>query len=135
MEDLEPDVLSHTIDCVYRAFICSDHAQQIQNLPEEILFSLFMTTNAFEIEITQEDDGYESGNENFCIPTSLSRALGVYHVSTVDDFFNLANVDQSPIPPDQHAEASHHRHRCHNLTHCCLVFTSSNDESPVRSSE
>ena len=51
-----------------------------------------MTTlnEAFEIELTQEDEGYEIGSENFHIPTPLSRAPGVYHVSMVDELsFNL----------------------------------------------
>ena len=53
-----------------------------------------MTTlnDAFEIELAQEDEGYESRSENVHIPTLLSRALRVYHVSRVDDFsFNPSN--------------------------------------------
>ena len=46
------------------------------NLPEEALFGHFVTTlnNAFETEIEQEDEGYESESESFNITTSLSRA-------------------------------------------------------------
>ena len=84
----------------------------------------------------QEDEDYESGSENFYIPTPLSTAPRVYHVSTVDDLsFNLAYFGQSPTPPEQHAELSPNRYRFHNLTCCCLVFTSSNDGSLVRCSE
>ena len=95
-EDLKPHVLSHAIDQVYTVFVYSDHVQQIQNLLEEILLGHFMTTlnDAFEIKLTQEDEGYDSGSENFYIPTALSGAPRVYHVSTVDNLsFNLANFD------------------------------------------
>ena len=51
-----------------------------------------MLNDAFEIQLIQRDEGYESGSENFHIQTSLSRALRVYHVSTVDEIsFNPAN--------------------------------------------
>ena len=61
-EDIKLHVPSHAIDQVYAVFFYSDHIQQIPNLPEEILFGHFMTTlnDAFEIELTQEDEGYES---------------------------------------------------------------------------
>ena len=138
MEDLKPHVLSHTIDQVCKAFFYGNHTQQVQNLPEEILFGHFVTTlnDAFEVELAQEDECYESGSENFCNPTPLCRTLRVYHVSMVDDFtFNLMNFGQSPAPLEQLAEPSSHRHRSHNPTHFCLVFTSSTDERPIRSSE
>ena len=56
--DLEPHILSNAIEWVYTAFFCSNSAQQLWNLPEEILFSHFMTTlnDTFEIKLTQEDD-------------------------------------------------------------------------------
>ena len=71
MEDLEPHVLCNAIDWIYTAFFYGNHTQQIRNLPEEILFSCFMTTPnvTFEVDFTQEDEGYESGRENFGIPT------------------------------------------------------------------
>ena len=97
-----------------------------------------MTTlyDAFEVELTQKDEGYKGRSEDFCITTPLQRALRVYHVSTGDDFFfNPANFIWSPTPPDHHAELSPCRHWCHNLTCHCLMFNSSNDESPERPSE
>ena len=82
MADLKPHILSNTINQVYAAFFYSDFTQGIQNLPEEILFGHFVTTlnDTFETELAQEDKGYESGSENFNIPTPLSRALRIYHV-------------------------------------------------------
>ena len=66
MEDIEPHVLSHAIDWVYTAytaFFYGNHAQQIWNLPEEILFSHFMAflNDTFEVELTQEDKGMRVG--------------------------------------------------------------------------
>ena len=137
-EDLKPLILNHAIEWVYAAYFYSDHTQQIWNLPEEILFGHFMTTlkDAFEIKLTQEDEGNESGSENFHFPTPLSRAPRVYHVSKVDALsFNLANFGQSPTTPEQHAKPSSYRNSCCSLTCCHLVFTSSDDENPVRPSE
>ena len=97
-----------------------------------------MTTlnDAFEVELAQKDGSYKGGSKNFCIPTPLCRAPRVYHVSMVDDFsFNLTNFGQSPAPPEQHAELSPHRHRCCNPTCHHLVFTSSDDDRSMRSSE
>ena len=65
MAGLKPHILSNAIDQVYAAFFYSDFTQRIQNLPEEIFFSHFLTTlnDAFETELAQENEGYESGSE------------------------------------------------------------------------
>ena len=93
MADLEPHVLNHTIDQVIAVFFYGDHAQQLPNLPE-VLFGCFVTTlnDAFEVELAQEDKGYESGTEDHYIPTPLIRNLRICHVCMRDDFpFNLEN--------------------------------------------
>ena len=133
--DIEPHILSNAIDQVYTAFFYSDFTHQIWNLPEEILFGHFVTTlnDASETELAKENKGYESGSESFNIPTPLSRALRTYHVSTGEELsFYPTNFDQSPTTPEQHEENSPHRYRHCSLTHCLLVFTSSDDESAVR---
>ena len=97
--------------------------------------SIVTTHNKYEI-YQKKDEGYDSGSDYFTIPAQLSRALRIYHISIVDDlFFNLVNFGQSPTTPEQHADSSLHRHRCCSLTCHCLVFTCSNDEISVRSSE
>ena len=53
-------------------------AQQLctaTTLPEERLFGPFVTTlnDAFEIKLTQEDEGYENSSESLNIPTPLRR--------------------------------------------------------------
>ena len=136
--DLKPHILSNTIDWVYAALFYSDFTQLIWNIPEEILFSCFVTilNDAFVTELVQEDEVYESGSESFNIPTPLSRAPRIYHVSRREEFsFDPGNFGPSPTTPEQCEWTSCHRYRCHSFTWHQLVFTSSNDESPVRHSE
>ena len=73
MADLDPPVLSNAIERVYTTFFCSDSAQHLRYISEEILFGHFMTTlnYTFEQELTLEDIGYESGSENSNILTPL----------------------------------------------------------------
>ena len=135
MADLKPHILRNAIDWVYAAFFYSDFTQQMQTLPDEALFGQFVTTlnNTFETEFAQEDKGYESGSESLNIPTPLSRALRVYHVSTMEDLsFNPANFRQSPTSPEHLGEHSPWGYRHCSFSHCQSVFTSSEDESPVR---
>ena len=94
-----------------------------------------MTTlnDAFETDLAQEDNGYESRSENFNTPTPLSRILRIYHGSAREDFsFNPSHFGESPTTPMQHEETSSCQYRCCSFTCHQLVFTSSNDESPVR---
>ena len=73
MADFNPLMLSITIERVYTAFFCSDCAQHLRNISEEILFSQFMTmlNDAFEWELTLEDLRYESGSDSPNITTPL----------------------------------------------------------------
>ena len=94
-----------------------------------------MTTlnDTFEKELTQEDEGYESGNKSLNIPTPLRRASQIYHVSTSkNSSFNpttpLTTAEQCPVHSPQ-------RFRCHRPVCCHLMFSSSEEESPVRTSD
>ena len=133
--DCEPHILSDAIEQVYIAFFCSNSALQLWNLLEEVLFSHFMTTlnDTFEKELTQEDRGYESRSESQSIPTSLRRALQIYHISTSE---NLSCDPTTPLTTaEQHPEYSPQRFRsCKPVCHH-LMFTSSDNESPVRTSD
>ena len=109
--DLKPHILSNAIELVYTAFFHSKSTQQLWNLPEEILFGHFVTTlnNTFEIELAQEDEGYESKSKSLNIPTPLRRAPQIYHVSTSENPPILQhhllelNTTQYTHPEDSHA--------------------------------
>ena len=83
MADLNPQTLSNAIEWVYTAFICSNSAQQLRNISEEVLFGHSLTTlnDAFKWEIVLEDKGYECGSESLNIPTPLDRTPCIYHIS------------------------------------------------------
>ena len=135
MADLEPHVLSDAIEWIYTVFFYSSSAQQLWSLSEEILFSPFLTTlnDTFERELTQEDEGYESGHESLSIPTPLRRAPQIYHISMskylpFDPTTLLTTAEQHPIH-------SPWRFRSHSPVCCHLVFTSSDEGTPVRTSD
>ena len=95
--DLETNVLSSTIEQVYNAFFYSTSMHLLCQQSDEILFSHFMTTlNAtFESKLALEGEGYESGSENFNIPTQLRWTSKIHHVSSVED----ASFDPDPVTP------------------------------------
>ena len=95
--DLKPHSLSDAIEQVDAAFLYSNSAQQLWNLPEEILFSHFVTTlnDTFERELILEDEGYESGSESLHIPTHLRRAQWIFHVSMSE---NLPSIQPHHLP-------------------------------------
>ena len=94
-----------------------------------------MTTlnDTFKRELTKEDEGYESSSKSLSIPTPLQRAPQIYHI------FMSENLSFNPTTPittaEQHPEHSHQGFRSHNPVHCHLVFTSSDNESPARTSD
>ena len=109
--------------------------QQLWNLPEEILFSCFVSTlnDTFEKELAQEDKGYESGSESLNIPTPLRRPPWIYHISMSE---NLPFDPTTPLTTaEQHLVHSCQRFRSHSAVCCHLVFSSCDDESPVRTSD
>ena len=137
MTDLKPHILSNVIDQVHTAFFYGNYTKQMQSLPEETLFSHFVSTlnNAFKAKFAQEDEGYESRSESFNIPSPLSRALRVYYVSTMEELSsNPTHFRQSLTTPEHHERHSPWRCRHHSITCHWLVFTSSDDESPVKPS-
>ena len=71
--ELKTPILSSTIEQVYNTFLCTTSTHLLYQQSEEVLFCHFMTTlnAASESKLTLEDEGYESGSENFNIPTPL----------------------------------------------------------------
>ena len=134
MADLGPHVLSDAIERVYTSFFYSNSAQQLWNLPEEILFGHFMTTlnDIFERELTQEGEGYESWSKSLSICTLLRSTPQIYHVSMSE---NLSFKPTMPLTTaEQHPVHSPQRFSSHSPVCCCLVFSSFDEESPVRTS-
>ena len=76
--ELEAHVLSNTIEQVYNAFFYTTSTHLLCQQSEEVLFSHFMTTlnAAFESKLALEDEGYDSGSENFNIPSPLRKLPG-----------------------------------------------------------
>ena len=130
--DLKPHILCSAIEWVYTVFFHSTSAQQLQNLLEEILFSRFVTNlkDTFEIELAQEDEGYESRSESLNIATPLRRAPWICHMSISE---NLSFHPTTPLTTaEQHPVHSPQKFRCNSPVCCHLVFSSSDEESPVK---
>ena len=68
--DLEAHILCSTIEQVHNAFFYSTSTHLLCQQSDEILFGHFVTIlNAtFDSKLTLENEGYESGSENFNIP-------------------------------------------------------------------
>ena len=89
--------------------------------------------NTLERELTQEGEGYESGNDSSNISTPLRRAPQIYHISMSENLFFhpttlLITAEQHPVHLPQ-------RFRSHSPVCYYLVFSSSDEESPVRTSD
>ena len=93
--DLKAHVLSSAIEQVYNAFFYSTSMHLLHQQSDKILFGCFLTTlNAtFESKLALEDKGYESGSENFNIPTLLRRTSKILHVSSVEN----TSFDPDPV--------------------------------------
>ena len=127
--DLEAHILSSAIEQVYSAFFYSTSTHLLCQQSDEVLFGHFMTTlnAAFESKLALEDDGYESGSENFNIPTPLRRTSKIHHVSSVKNVF----FDPDPVTP--HSTGT-------RVTHCRpvhrhITYSSSEDDDDTLTHE
>ena len=95
--DLKTHMLGSAIEKVYNAFFYSPSAYLLCQQPDDILFGHFVTTlNATsESKLALEDEGYESGSENFNVPTPLRRSPKIYHIPSVEQ----APFDPDPVTP------------------------------------
>ena len=120
--DLKAHMLSSTIEQVYNAFFYSTSMHLLCQQSDEILFGHFVTMlNAtFETKLALEDKGYESGSENFNIPTPLRRTSKVHDVSSTEN----ASFDPNPVTP--HSTGTKEPH-CRLLCQC-LTFSSSEED-------
>ena len=125
--DLKVQVLSSTVEQVYNAFFYSTSTHLQFQQSDEILFGCFMTTlnAAFESKLALEDEGYESGSENFNIPTTLRRTSKIHHISCVKN----ASFDPDPVKPcSTGTRQSHCRPVCRCLTNSC---SEDDDDTPI----
>ena len=77
------------------------------------------TLNAvFESKLTLEDEGHESGSENFNIPTPFRRTSKIHHVSSDE------NISFDPTTPHSTGMSQSY----HKPVQCQLTFSSSDDE-------
>ena len=85
--DLKAHVLSSATEQVYNTFFYTTSMHLLCQQSEDVLFGCFMTTLnvAFENKLTLEGEGYESGSENFNIPTPLRCTPRIHHVSSDDN--------------------------------------------------
>ena len=127
--DLKVHVLSSTIEQVYNAFFYSTSMHLLCQQSDEILFSHFVTTlNAtFESKLALEDKGYESGSENFYIPTPLRQTSKIHDISSV----NNASFDPDPVTPCSTGTRESH---CRPV-HRCLTLSSSEEEDDTPADE
>ena len=106
--DPKAHMLSRTIEQDYNAFFYSTSTHLLCQQSDEILFSHFMTTlnTAFESKLALEDEGYDSGSENFNIPTPLRRTSKIHHISSVEN----ASFDLHAVMPCSTGNKKSHRY-------------------------
>ena len=85
--DLDLFTLSTTTEEVYSAFFYTTSTYTLHQQSDQILFGHFMTTlnAAFEWKLALEDEGYESGSENYNIPTPQRKMLKIHHISSIEN--------------------------------------------------
>ena len=117
--DPKAHVLSSAIEQVYNTFFYSTSTHLLCQQSEEILFGHFITTlnTAFENKLTLEDEAYESGSENFNIPTPFRRTSKIHHISSVE------NAAFDPDPVTVHSTGTRQSH--HRPVHRYLTYSSS----------
>ena len=88
------------------------------------------TLNALhsESKLTLEDKGYESGSENFNIPTPLRRTSKIHHVSSV------GNMSFDPDPDYNTCSTSTRQSHCRPVCRC-LTFSSSEEDDDTTTDE
>ena len=120
--DLNAHTLGSATEQVYRTFFYSTSTHLLHQQSDEILFSCFVTTlnAAFESKLALEDEGYESGGENFNIPIPLRRTTKIHHISSIEN----ASFNPNTVTPHSiGARETHLRPVCR-----CLTFSSSEED-------
>ena len=84
---------------IYNTFFYSSSTHLLHQQLDEVLFGCFVTTlnAAFESKLVLEDKRYESGSENFDIPTPLRRTSRIYISSDENISFDSATPHSQPV--------------------------------------
>ena len=117
--DLNMITPSTTIEEVYSAFFYTTSTHTLHQQSDKVLFGRFMTTlnAAFEQKPALEDEDYESGSENFNMPTPLRKMPKIHHISSIKN----ASFNPDPVTPCSTVQ-SHLR-----PVHQWLTYSSSNN--------
>ena len=95
--DLNTTTLAIAMEEVYSAFFYTTSTYTLHQQSDEILFGCFVTTlnAAFEQKLALEDEGYESGSENFNMPPPIRKTPKIHHVSSIKHTL----FDPDPVTP------------------------------------
>ena len=126
--DLDTITLGTVTEEVYSAFFCTTSTYTLCQQSEEILFGHFVTTlnTAFEWKLSLEDEGCESGSENFNIPTPLRKTLKIYHISSIEN----ASFDPNLVIPCSMVQ-SHLGPVCRQLTYSSSNDSDTSEDTPT----
>ena len=80
----------------------------------------------FEQKLALEDEGYESGSENFNMPTPLRKTLKIHHISSIEN----APFDPDSVMPHSTGQ-SHLRLVCRWLTYSSFNDINTSEEEAL----
>ena len=123
--DLEAHIVSSAIEQVYNTFCYSTSTHLLCQQSYKISFGCFVTTlnAAFESKLALEDEDYESGSENFNIPTPLRRTSKIHHISSLED------TSFDPVTPHSTGTRQSHCRPVHR--HLTYSFSEEDDDTPT----
>ena len=81
-------------------------------------YSVTMLNTTFESKLALENEGYESGSENFNIPSPLRQTSKIYHISSVEN----VSFDPDLVTPCSTGTRESHQRPVH------LTFSSSEED-------
>ena len=95
--DLKGHVLDSAFEQVYNVFFYSTSTYMLWQQSVEVLFGQFVTTlnTTFKSKFALEDEGYNSGSENFNILTPLKQTAKIHHITSEEH----ASFNPDPVMP------------------------------------
>ena len=119
--DLDPITLGRATEEVYSAFFYSLSSHTLHQQSDKILFGCFVIAlnAAFDQQLLQADEGYESVSDTINSSTLLRKTPRIHHVSSIEH----ASFDQEPVTP-QNMSQTPPRPVCRQLS-----FSSTDDNN------